>query len=173
MEPPQNPAGGPPASESSGRVRNLYVIEMLLGAGLLGAALVIALAVRWGLRKGVPPVQADPFALTPLSASPYLNTDPGVGYVGSEACRACHEDRHASFRTTGMGRSMAAVNLSREPPDAVFEHPLSKRRYQICRKDGQLWHREFLLTEGPQEVLLAEYPLKYVVGSGRHSLMPA
>src|SRR5260221_8217229 len=32
---PQNSAGGPPASESSGRVRHLYVIEMLLGAGLL------------------------------------------------------------------------------------------------------------------------------------------
>src|SRR5262249_2971455 len=37
------------------------------------------------------------------------------------------------------------------------------------RKDGQVWHREFLFTAGKEEILLCEYPLKYVIGSGRHS----
>jgi len=49
---------------------------------------------------------------------------------------------------------MAAVDLAREPPDASFDHPLSKRRYQVRRQDGQLWHRELLLTAGKDEVLL-------------------
>jgi hypothetical protein len=69
-----------------------------------------------------------------------------------------------------MGRSMTEVDLSREPPDAEFDHLPSKRRYQVRRQDGQMWHRELLLTGGRDEVVLSEYPVKYVTGSGRHSL---
>lgn len=122
-----------------------------------------------GCRKPTPDA-ADPFALTPVSDSPFLNTRPEARYVGSDACRTCHEDRHATFRHTGMGRSMAPVDLGREPPDGAVAHPASGRRYQVRRKDGQLWHRELLLSDDPQEIVLAEYPLKYVIGSGRHSL---
>src|SRR5439155_8250104 len=87
-----------------------------------------------------------------------------------EACRLCHQSEFASFRRTGMGRSMAEVDLEREPPDGGFDHAASKRRYQVARKDSQLWHRELLLADGAEEVLLSEFPVKYVVGSGRHSL---
>jgi predicted CXXCH cytochrome family protein len=93
-----------------------------------------------------------------------------VAFVGSEVCRTCHLNAHASYLRTGMGRSMAEVDLGREPPDAEFDHELSKRRYQVRRKDGRLWHRELLLTKEPDEIVLSEFPLKYVVGSGRHSL---
>ena len=106
----------------------------------------------------------------PTSKSPYLNTRPGVKYVGMQACIACHEEEHASFMHTGMGRSMAEADLSREPPDATFDHPASGSRYEVRRKDGKMWHREFLLTGGTEEVLLQEHPVKYVTGSGRHSL---
>jgi len=141
---------------------------LLALAGLLVAALVVV-AVSGLLKKDASP-GPDRFPVLPLSSSPFLNTGPAARYVGSEACRSCHPGRDASFRRTGMGRSLAEVDLAREPPDAAFDHPPSKRRYQVARKDGQLWHRELLLTSGPEEVILAEYPLKYVVGSGRHSL---
>jgi predicted CXXCH cytochrome family protein len=108
--------------------------------------------------------------LPDISQSPFLNTKAGVGYVGSRACGQCHEEQETSFRRTGMGRSMALVDPGREPPNAVFDHPASKRRYEVQRRDGKLWHREFLLAEGAENVLLSEYPLEYVVGSGRHSL---
>jgi predicted CXXCH cytochrome family protein len=134
---------------------------------VLGLALAVWV---WATRKPEEPTtDQDPFPLSPLASSPFLNTGPGARYVGSAACTSCHQDRHDSFCSTGMGRSMAAVDATREPPDATFEHPLSKRRYQVLRKGGTLWHREFLLTDASQEVLLAEYPLKYVVGSGRHA----
>jgi predicted CXXCH cytochrome family protein len=107
--------------------------------------------------------------VTPLSSSPYLNTGPDAHYVGSAKCRTCHKDAHQSYKDTGMGCSMAEVDVSREPPDAAFDHPVSKRRYQVQRKGGALWHRELLLTTGKEEVVLCEYPLKYVVGSGRHT----
>jgi predicted CXXCH cytochrome family protein len=149
-----------------------WVSLLLCGAGVL-LTVLLAVAVAkfiWPRQEHERVSEPKSFPLPPLSTSPFLNTRPNARYIGSEACRTCHEDRHASFRRSGMGRSMAIVDLAREPHDASFDHPLSKRRYQVRRKDGQLWHRELLLTGGSQEVVLAEYPLKYVVGSGRHSL---
>jgi predicted CXXCH cytochrome family protein len=67
-----------------------------------------------------------------------------------------------------MGCSMALADPALEPADTVFDHPKSKRRYQVTRKEGELWHREMLLTSGSEEVVLSEYPVKYSVGSGRH-----
>ncbi|HMF14487.1 MAG TPA: cytochrome c3 family protein, partial [Gemmataceae bacterium] len=109
------------------------------------------------------------FPVPTLSASPFLNTKADAQYVGSAACRSCHAGEDASFRRTGMGRSLAEADPAREPPDATVDHSLSKCRYQVVRKDGRLWHRELLLDGQPDEVTLAEYPLKYAIGSGRHA----
>ncbi len=130
---------------------------------LLGA---VVLAAAGGLVFWLKPWQKKS---PPVAASPFLNTGPDARYVGSDACRECHGGRHDSFRETGMGRSMAAAAADLAPPDAAFDHPASKRRYQVFRKDGRLWHRESLLADGP-DVVLAEYPVSFVVGSGRHSL---
>ncbi|MBO0699818.1 MAG: hypothetical protein J2P46_15580, partial [Zavarzinella sp.] len=132
--------------------------------------------LRWGLAVAAVLVLAGGLVLwyrpwgaagDPPPASPFLNTGPDARYVGSVACSECHADRRASFRATGMGRSMAEVDPDREPPDGVVDHRPSKRRYEVVRKDGRLWHRELLLGAGPPDVVLAEYPVRYVVGSGR------
>jgi predicted CXXCH cytochrome family protein len=68
-----------------------------------------------------------------------------------------------------MARSIAAVAAAGEPPHGRDDHPPSKRRYEIVRKDATLWHREFFLTGAEATVLLSEYPVKYVVGSGRYA----
>src|SRR5262249_23088092 len=144
------------------RSRRAWLLGM---GGLLGVALLATgLIACWRLWEKAPTGEAELFPLPPLSPSPFLNTTPEAHYVGSEACRSCHPDRDVSFRRTGMGRSMALVDPAREPPDAAFDHPPSKRRYQVQRREGQLWHRELLLGGGTKEVLLAEHPLKYVVG---------
>ncbi len=134
--------------------------------GALAVAAVVLLA-WWALRQ-MHPSAADRFPLPPIASSPFLNTRPDVRYVGSKACLSCHEQEHASFRHTGMGRSLAKADAASQPADGGFDHPLSKRRYRAVRKEGVLWHREWLLRDGA-EVLLAEYPIKYVVGSGDHA----
>jgi doubled CXXCH motif protein/cytochrome c554/c'-like protein len=147
-------------------------ISLRLACTLCIALIVIVTVVvaRLTQRGNDPPaVETASFALTPISTSPYLNTGPDARYVGSETCKSCHDDRHASFRRTGMGRSMAAVDPAKEPPGATYDHALSKRRYRIDRQDGRMWHRESLLAPGASEVTLAEHPMTYVVGSGRHS----
>lgn len=150
------------------RTQRLWVV----GIATLSLAGLAALTLRGRSepQSAVSSAKSDPFPLPTVSSSPFRNTNPDARYVGSDACRACHESHEASFHRTGMGRSMAEVDLAREPPDGTFDHPLSKRRYQVQRRDEQLWHRELLLTDGADEILLCEFPLKYVVGSGRHSL---
>ncbi len=160
----------PPRPTTSRTRPNAPRRRWLLGALLPAVLLAAGLVVWWGPWRTPPTPAADPFPLPPLSPSPFLNTGPEARHVGSAACRPCHPSHHASARRTGMGRSMAEVDPARAPPDGAFDHPPSKRRYQVRRAGGRLWHRELLLADGPQEVVLAEHPLRYVVGSGRHSL---
>lgn len=102
--------------------------------------------------------------------SPFENTRPGVAYTGSTVCKECHAGHAESYHTTGMGRSMSRVDPDQAPPDATFDHAASHRRYQVLRRDGKLWHRELALTNGPEAVVLAELPVTWAVGSGRHAM---
>lgn len=63
---------------------------------------------------------------------------------------------------------MLPVDIDAEPPDGRYDHPVSGRRYTVQRRDGEMWHIESKLTEG-EPLVLSEYPVRYVVGSGRHS----
>jgi hypothetical protein len=108
-----------------------------------------------------PPTQSPP-------APAFLNTGSEARFVGSDACRPCHEAAFASFARTGMGRSMASVVPDGTPPGAAFDHPPSNRRYQVYRAGVQVWHRESILASSGAEVALGEYPLRWVIGSGRH-----
>lgn len=127
-----------------------------------------------GCSKPVPavvsPTPKAPPAQAVADSSPFENTRPGVEYLGSEACRKCHSGHAESYHLTGMGRSMGAVDLEQAPPDGAFDHAPSQRRYQVVRREGKLWHRELALASGKDDVVLSEYPVVWVVGSGRHSL---
>jgi hypothetical protein len=112
------------------------------------------------------PEPSGPPDVVPLSESPFLNTRPDAQYVGSAACVKCHESQHKTFLHTGMSRSTAPVDVAKEPADATFDHTASGRRYRVERRGGQLWHREMPL-DGKSDIVLSEFPLKYVVGSGR------
>jgi hypothetical protein len=138
---------------------------------LLVALIGLAGAIAWSLRP-VPepePAAQPSFPLPTLSTSPYRNTSPEARYIGSKACYRCHTDESDSYRETGMGKSMAPVAADGEPPDGAVDHSLSGRRYKIYRKAGQMHHRELLQVPGREEVVLADFPVKYVVGSGLHS----
>ncbi len=161
----------PPVRAARSR-RGFWRLRLVLGLGLLLIAtgsivLVIPRGQEiWKQWTEVSKSRRRP--LTALSNSPYLNTGAEARYVGSATCQACHPDTHASFRNSGMGQSMALVDAIEFPTDADFAHPISRRRYQVREEEGKLWHREWLLQNGQEDVLLAEFPLKYVVGSGRH-----
>ena len=115
----------------------------------LVAAAAAALPLWWPLLLGpvVEPPETDEghvasISLTAPAASPFLNTRVQARYVGSQACRECHQDEADSFALSGMSRSMRTVNLDAEPPDTSIEHKPSERVLQSTRQDGRLLHRE-------------------------------
>jgi hypothetical protein len=110
------------------------------------------------------------FPLAELPASEFLNTGADARYVGSERCRECHQDDYHTYRETGMGRSLDVLDPVNEPSDVVFDHDKSGRRYKVYRRDGEMRHQEMLLRK-PDEppVVMADHPIQYVIGSGRHS----
>jgi hypothetical protein len=135
---------------------------------LIAVIVIAAVGVGlWFYFRPKPTANDGPPDAPPLSSSPYLNTLPDATYVGSEACIKCHESQYKMYLRTGMSRSTAAVDPKNEPPDATFDDPRSGRRYRVERKNGQLWHREFLPGEAKPDVVLNEFPLEYAVGSGR------
>lgn len=109
------------------------------------------------------------FPPPPIAASEFLNTGPKAQYVGTQSCVACHSDYHASYLQTAHSLSMSRIDPDREPPDGVYDHELSQRRYRTYRHEGQLRHSESLLSPDGGELKLNDYPLEYLVGSGRFS----
>jgi hypothetical protein len=146
---------------------------------LVGVAALAVAVLAWGrgaflgksrARSPRVPAQADAFPVVPVSPSPFLNTRPEAQYVGMQACERCHPDTHQSYYDTMMSRSMSAVDPSREPPDGQFLHARSGRRYQIYRQGGTLRQSETLTgVEAIGDAVLADHPLKYVIGSGHFS----
>ena len=109
---------------------------------------------------------------TPLptrSESKFQNAAVDVDYVGSQQCVTCHADQHETWKTTSHAQSMTRVKADDEPPDAKFEHRKSGRAYEVTRVDSSLHHRESMRLPDGTLVPLSDYPLEYLVGSGRFS----
>ncbi|MCA9064244.1 MAG: hypothetical protein KDA96_14340 [Planctomycetaceae bacterium] len=156
-------------------MRNRILIALILA--------VAAPAALWLIRRTGEPVAES--SLTPSPASPSQPTAPDASvnaahWVGSAACAACHQEQFDSFRETAHNHAMSVVDVDQEPPDGVFDHPLSGRTYRVERRDGQMWHSEHLLTDTvntttstDQQLTQAlpgvKEPVRYLVGSGRHS----
>jgi tetratricopeptide (TPR) repeat protein len=167
-----------PQSERAAGWRRFGLLAAL--AVMCAAVIAVAMAIV-GLRDGGPPanpthVSSGGQTLKPLAwpESPFLNTREGT-YVGSAKCLECHEDEQHGYRQTGMGRSLATLDPAHEPPDAAVDHPPSSRRYEVVRREGQMFHRELMLagagsgSQPADAALLGEYPISHVIGSGRHS----
>ncbi len=149
--------------------RSFQVACVVLVAGATAAGGYV-----WLRRSGEPTPKdgeyetKNEFPLPKISPTKYLNTSSSAEYIGSDRCQECHSGRHESFVHTAHSRSLSVLQPDQEPPDATFDHPLSRRRYKVYRKDGQMRHKEILLA-GDEELELSDYPLKYLVGSGRFS----
>jgi tetratricopeptide (TPR) repeat protein len=111
--------------------------------------------------------QGKVFPISAIADSPYLNTLQGAGYVGTRRCIECHADQHETYLATAHSRSMSAVDPAREPGNGEFVHGASSRKYLSFRQGDRLRHRESLWADDGNEILLCDYPLSYLVGSGR------
>lgn len=106
--------------------------------------------------------------------SPYLNTRPGVAYVGDAACARCHREIAGAYRDHPMGRSLAPLGQGEDGPpiDAAARLPFDFQgvRYTIERRDGRMFHQA--RRQGPDGSPLTEIDVevRYALGSGSRGI---
>ena len=113
----------------------------------------------------------DRFPIPDIAPSRFRNASKTVGYVGSRECVGCHRDEHKSYLQTTHSRSLAEVDVAREPPDAEFHHKLSGRHYRIYREGETLRLREYIQDEHGREVVLVDHAARFALGSGNYGRM--
>lgn len=131
-----------------------------------GILLVVAVA-SWLIHRGGL-LQPGAIPAPPLPASQFVNTAPEAEYVGNQTCVTCHADEHRTYLQTAHSQALGNIDPALEPPDGAFIDPSSGRSYRIYRKDGKLRHQESVREAG-QELVLADYAMQHVIGSGRFS----
>ena len=89
--------------------------------------------------------------------------------MGVEACGACHASEYESFRQSPHSKALGDLDPGVEPADTQFVHAASGRTYRVYRADGQMRHRESAIDERGEEYVAADYPIRYLVGSGHHT----
>lgn len=132
----------------------------------VGAASVILLAVVYALGQNSNGNQGLDFR----------NTAPGVSYVGSETCRACHSAIYETYSRTDMARTTFAPNQLVDlgwltKPVDVFNarHNL---HYQIYARDAKVFQSEYSLDEQGKELFRHTEELAYVIGTGANGATP-
>ena len=133
-----------------------------LAAGSSRAA-VGALSTLLALAASAPGSEKAPS--TPV----FLNASLDIPYVGSEACRGCHEEIYVNYRRMAMGRSMSpAVEATHAPARGrITVHSEKLDRYfEVFRDEGQLYQSEYALDESGGKVFENVHKLEYAVGSG-------
>lgn len=94
---------------------------------------------------------------------------PSSDYAGSQACAACHASEFDSYLRTAHSRSFSTVDPQLEPADVVFQHAASGRTYEVKRVGSDFVHRESVTADGSKRPRAMELPVKYLIGSGRHT----
>lgn len=140
---------------------------------LATAAFAITLAAGCALGRGSKRVEPLRAALPQRSAPAgcdYLNTAPGVHYVGSKACATCHAAIYREYAQTMMGQSMTLPGeLSRLPSKPVIVHSEKLNRYfEIFRRGGSLYQSEYEIAPNGSEVFDDTHPIAYVIGAGQN-----
>lgn len=98
-------------------------------------------------------------------ASRFLNVSE-ANFTGSQVCGDCHDEQQQAYQQTNHRLALNLVHRHSEPPASEFRHAASGKTYRVFADQSQLRHQELIVTAGKQEEILADYPLKYRVGSG-------
>jgi hypothetical protein len=135
-------------------------------AATAGAVLLTLAGIGWGLVRAWPGRREAPAPPTIT----YRNTQPGVAYVGDEACALCHVQQAQTYRHHPMGRSAAPVTAGGGPevyaPSA--HDPFESRgfRYEAELRGMEMLHRETRRDPEGKLVAAVEEKVAFVIGSG-------
>src|SRR5579859_5483421 len=100
----------------------------------------------------------------------FLNTEPGVQRVGSEACSRCHSDIYRRYIATKMGRSVTSAGDPRflkliPKPVTIYNRRLD-RYFQVFAEDKNIYQAEYQLSSNGREIFRTTRQLAYAIGAG-------
>lgn len=102
----------------------------------------------------------------------YLSLQDSTKYAGTEACIACHADKHQTFMHTGMGQSFDYANRQKSSAKGQKYEPIYDRYvdfwYQPIWDKDSLFIAEFRLA-GKDTIHKRIEPVSYIIGSGQHT----
>ncbi len=106
-------------------------------------------------------------------ATPYLNLQGNVKYVGMTTCRSCHNNVHETFIHTGMGRSFRQANRNNSDAQfgghaVVYDSLNNLFYYPFLENDTAFYVLEYRLENGDTVHKRLE-KIDYIVGSGQHT----
>jgi predicted CXXCH cytochrome family protein len=144
------------------------------GLWIIAAALTVALAATayfaWPRSDPARRLPAEPAPLPPLTESPFLNTKPGVAYVGDQRCAACHAEESRAYHQHPMGRSLftTAAAPPMEQYDTSTRNPFQSGpfHYEVVRKGARVIHKEWCEDASGKVVAQLEAEMAYALGSG-------
>jgi len=104
----------------------------------------------------------------------YLNTRPGVAYVGSHTCGECHQAIYHEFEKTAMGRSMSLPYqypdiVAVTKPVTVFDRKLNEY-FEIYHQGKDLYQSIYQLDANQKIVFRHTEKIAYVMGTGLNGI---
>ncbi|MSP58185.1 MAG: tetratricopeptide repeat protein [Flavobacteriaceae bacterium] len=115
----------------------------------------------------------------PETVSTFLNLNDSARYVGIDACKGCHADKHETFVHTGMGQSFHLAEKKYSKANFVNARPIYDAKnnlyyYPFLRKN-KLYIQEFRLTRPRTSLQIADTihnrveQITHIIGSGHHT----
>lgn len=142
--------------------------------GLLLTLLSIAVSGVWPVAHLSLRLHQPSATSHPAFHSPYKNTQPGVEYLGDQACQQCHREIAESYYQHPMGRSLVPIaQASSSQDDEQGRLPRFKAQgleYSIERQDGRVIHLETCRDMTGRPIVQNKAEVNYVIGSGRRGV---
>ncbi|HSP68977.1 MAG TPA: cytochrome c3 family protein, partial [Bryobacteraceae bacterium] len=94
-------------------------------------------------------------------------------YVDPALCAGCHPNVSATYRRTGMGRSLyrpsAGNTIGQNSKPATFYHQASDSYFTMLERDGHFYQRRYQMGLDGKEINSLEKEIDFVLGSGNHA----
>ncbi len=103
----------------------------------------------------------------------FLNTGPGIKYVGSRVCARCHAGIYREYVRTAMGRSMTLPgdpSLPKPRSPVRIHNAKLDRDYEMFCKGSDLYQSESKTAPDGSEVFRDTHRIAYALGAGENGI---
>jgi hypothetical protein len=139
---------------------------LLMALGGACVALVVFLVGRALQQKDSRAPTSGPTRAPDEQHATFRNTDPSVDYIGSEACKECHQSEHEAYHATPHARSFGRADPASAALSGTFHHDAAALDYWLGVDDGQLRMRETVTLAPGETEVLSDHAILYTIGAG-------